>query len=74
MTVENSPEAEQEVVTNITRIDDLRIEKLAQNGNYWGIFDTWNTLEIRIAYGEQLDPPDAFNYCLLVTSSQPHSL
>lgn len=50
---------------NIVQIDDLKIERMAQIGVYWNIFDSWNTLEVRIGYGEQLTPLEAREYCLL---------
>lgn len=54
-----------EEITNVSHIDDMRVERLAQNGVYWNLFDQFNTLEVKLGYGENLTPKEVREYCLL---------
>lgn len=63
MTVENG--SEEKGITSVSNIDDIKIERLAQRGVYYNIFDEWNALEVRVSYGEVLTPAEARNYCIL---------
>lgn len=56
----------------VISIIDIRVTQLERKANYYGLLDAWSALDVRLAYGENLNRKEAMDYVVLTKYLQKH--
>lgn len=54
-----------EQIDNVTHIDEVRIERLARNAQYYQLYDSFDLLRIKLLYNEPITPEEGIQLVTL---------